>query len=549
MQKMLIVLVAMLTVIGILTGTFFGDESQGNVAYASNKLINAGELDHNSTEMTNGNNEKNKAEFAYEMAKFTAKIVSAPPTTVENFKVEFVYSTVQLTAKVIPMIPSDQRDGFTYEIAQITTQIVSDNNLDIEKAKAEIAYKIAQFTTQIITNADHIIPNNKIIPKVYNNHIEEKSRIVVDKLSTDPSAELLRTNRNIEAKPVIKVNNISTDSRAKLPTKNTNIEARSAIKVNNINTIPKTIVDKSDITPEVYTELIDELVHVGDRRNELDRKVNINGEIRYHYALNSGSSQWNRDSSGIRTYLGADTTINKDWRAYGMLEGQKSLVNYNNTFKLSHLYMEGRVGTSMVKVGSFGYLMGEGNIYDSNFSGFRVDFGEPLKYTLSYGKTDYTKKTYVATVRYKDFDYNLETGVYHYQRDDSAQSQNTIWNFGGNYNFSNFGVGAMVLGSKLKDRKGGSNGYVLSLNYGELKTYRRGTYDLYAKYYNQSVGTYIAHGMNGIGTLMEGFKGCGVGMHYTFTKNVVGGIEYYNLTDKISGKKGKTWWSQLTWYF
>lgn len=549
MQKMLIVLVAMLTVIGILTGTFFGDESQGNVAYASNKLINAGELDHNSTEMTNGNNEKNKAEFAYEMAKFTAKIVSAPPTTVENFKVEFVYSTVQLTAKVIPMIPSDQRDGFTYEIAQITTQIVSDNNLDIEKAKAEIAYKIAQFTTKIITNIDHIIPNNKMIPKVYNNHIEEKSRVVVDKLSTDPSAKLLRTNRDIEAKPVIKVNNISTDSRAKLPTKNTKIEARSEIKVNNIDTIPKTIVDKSDITPEVYTELIDELVHVGDRRNELDRKVNINGEIRYHYALNSGSSQWNRDSSKIRFLLGLDTKINEDWSAYGRLEGDKSLVNDRNAFKLSHLYVERKLGSSKIRGGSFGYLMAEGNIYDGRFTGIKVDRGDVLRYTLSYGDTDYTKKTYIATARYNDFDYNLEAGVYHYQFDNGVHHQNTIWHFGGNYNFSNFGIGAMLLSSSLKDNKGGSNGYVLSLNYGELRTYRPGTYDLFAKYYNQPIGTYIAHKMNGVGNLMQGFKGYGLGGHYTFAKDIVGGIEYYGLTDKISKEKGRTWWGELTWYF
>jgi len=88
--------------------------------------------------------------------------------------------------------------------------------------------------------------------------------------------------------------------------------------------------------------------------------------------------------------------------------------------------------------------MAEGNIYDSGFDGLRVDFGEPVKYTLSYGKTDSTKETFVATARYNSFDYNLEAGAYHYQRDDGTHARNTIRALGGNYNFSNFGIGAMV---------------------------------------------------------------------------------------------------------
>jgi hypothetical protein len=107
----------------------------------------------------------------------------------------------------------------------------------------------------------------------------------------------------------------------------------------------------------------------------------------------------------------------------------------------------------------------------------------------------------------------------------------------------------MVLSSSLKDRNGNDNGYVLSLNYGDLKSWRAGTYEIFAKYYNQSRGTYIAHGMNGIGGSMQGFKGYGVGMNYALKENLVAGIEYYRLSDKISKDKGDTWWSQLTYYF
>jgi hypothetical protein len=286
-----------------------------------------------------------------------------------------------------------------------------------------------------------------------------------------------------------------------------------------------------------------------DSQKSSSNKVNIDGEIRYHYAFNRGYQEWDKDSSGFRTYLGFDTGINDDWRAFGMFEGNKNIVNYKDRFKLTRLYATGKSGTTMVMAGSFGYLMAEGNIYDSGFQGARFSFGTPVKYSLGLGKTDSTKKTYVATARYVDFDYDLEAGIYYNRMDDTSQSKNTIWTLGGNYNFSNFSVGAMCLGSNQKDSKGDSKGYVFSINYGDLKTYRNDTYSLFAKYYNQPKGTYLSHEMNGIGNFMQGFKGYGFGMHYTFAKNFVAGIEYYGLTDKITGEKGNTWWNEVNYYF
>jgi len=93
------------------------------------------------------------------------------------------------------------------------------------------------------------------------------------------------------------------------------------------------------------------------------------------------------------------------------------------------------------------------------------------------------------------------------------------------------------LNSSLKDSNGDNNGYVLSLNYGDLKTWRLGTYGIFAKYYDQPRGTYIEHGMNGAGGRMQGFKGFGLGTNYTIAENFIAGIEYYALKDKVSGEK------------
>ncbi len=442
-----------------------------------------GNVVYASRQLDSASTETFKADFTYEMTQITATIASTSTTNVDNFKIEFTEAIAKSTANVMRIIPDAQRNEFTYEMEQIRTKIIDHPNLNIEEAKAEFVDEIAQLTAKIITHADR------------------------STINTEQKSKSLRNNADVDQKGIL----------------------------------------TTGIDQDTYTALIDELMHIGQRGVPLANNVEFNGEIRYHYALNSGSERWKRDSSGIRMYFRANAALTKDWRAYGIVESRKNLVNYNNEFKLSRLYVVGKVGTSTVKAGSFGYLMAEGNIYDSGFDGIRVDLGGPVKYTLSYGETKDSKDTAIATARYVDFDYNLEAGIYHYRMNDS--NPNTIWTIGGNYNFSHFGLGTMFLNSSLKDRNGSSNGYVVSLNYGDLKSWRAGTYEIFAKYYNQSRGTYIAHGMNGIGSSMQGFKGYGVGTNYALKENLVAGIEYYRLSDKISKDKGDTWWGQLTYYF
>lgn len=433
------------------------------------------------------NSESFKVQFAYEMAQITTKIVSAPATNAESFKAEFAYATAQVTAKVMPLLPSDQRNSFAYEMSQITTKIISDENLDIEKAKAEFAYKIAQLTTRIISN---------------NNSVATVGRTAPGR-TTPRAAVAAGSGGNGKA------------------------------------------AGDTDVTPETYDNLINEVAHVGDRAQKTDHKVDVDGELRYHYAFNRGSPRWKYDQAGLRLRLGFGTNIDKDWRLNGMVEGVKNLGNYYDNFGLARLYVTGKLGESTVTAGSFGYLMAEGNIYDSGYKGVKFEFGDTVKYTVSGGKTDDSQDTFIATARYNDFDYNLEAGIYHYQMD----GVHTIWTLGGNYNFSNFGVGAMYLGSSQKDSNGESNGYVFTLDYGDLKTWRRGTYEVFAKYYNQPVGTYIQHGMYGLGSLMQGFRGYGLGMRYTLAPNFVGSLQYFNLKDKVVGDTGRTWWSDFTTYF
>ena len=74
-----------------------------------------------------------------------------------------------------------------------------------------------------------------------------------------------------------------------------------------------------------------------------------------------------------------------------------------------------------------------------------------------------------------------------------------------------------------------------------------GSWGLVGKYYNQGAGTFVAHTMNGGAQdfLDEGFKGYSLAGYVTVAKNMVAGLEWYDLKGKESDDKEKTLWSEL----
>ena len=285
-------------------------------------------------------------------------------------------------------------------------------------------------------------------------------------------------------------------------------------------------------------------------------RINIRGELRYHNMLNSsGNPSWDRDRSGLRMRLHFNTHVYDDWYLYTMAEIKRDIKNYSNDIMFfERYYLEGHLGQFLTTVGRFGYLMADGNIYDSGFKGVRFysdDKHSLLNYTLALGETYYTKNTAILTANYQQSNYSLEAGAYHYKSDfgTNYDVKNTILNFAGTYNLGDVSLGVMYLGASKADLSGAKNGYVVSLKYLEPKSWIRNSYSFFLKYYDQPRHTYIAHGMDGLGSWMHGFSGWGVGFSYVPGKNMLAGIEYFDLKDKLTGVKGKTTWLYLSYYF
>jgi hypothetical protein len=81
-----------------------------------------------------------------------------------------------------------------------------------------------------------------------------------------------------------------------------------------------------------------------------------------------------------------------------------------------------------------------------------------------------------------------------------------------------------------------------------LKAAKVGSVGFWANYYNQPAATFINNTFNANYSRAAGFKGYGVGLDYTIAKNMVAGIQYFDLKDKGNASKDfkrKTLWSQL----
>ena len=313
---------------------------------------------------------------------------------------------------------------------------------------------------------------------------------------------------------------------------------------------------QQNVLPKLTAEFADELNSLGVRIAKLEvagDNVNFNGQIRWHYVDNYRSKHDSNDDHQLRSRIYINGKVNETWDYHAMLENKQDFHTNAEEGKtgFERAYVTGPLGGAKVTAGAFGNLMAEGNIYDTSFDGIKFEFGDVIKYSLLYGEADIERdnKMFVATASYKDYDYDAAIGYHRINYDEGNPAANTIWSAGGNYDFGNYSLGTMYLRASQKDAKGDRDGYVLTLTHGRLKEWRAHTYDIYAKYYDQSVNTYLAHTMNGLAGYMDGFKGYSVGMQYAVAKNIVFGLEYYDLKDKITDEKNRTIWTQFIFDF
>lgn len=326
---------------------------------------------------------------------------------------------------------------------------------------------------------------------------------------------------------------------------------------------------------KLAAEFAGELDSLGVRVANLEKKadsVRITGQIRYEYGDRNGDMQKTKGKVAqhrLRSRIFVNGNINEDWSYTGRFENNQSLKNSSgdDTLKFNQAYVNGKIGGAKVIAGKTDHYAGNGFIYDDTAEKIELSYGKDVKLTAYYGiPTDYGyDKMWGASVGGKVGNLSLSAGydkfqdalasIDSYGRDNSAKTgtDNGIWNLSANYKFGDFTLGATYLHSDVDVYNSPYNdvdtdGYVISANYKGADKNKPGSWGLFANYYDQGAGTFVAHTMypGDWGYYMdEGFKGYMVGGGVTLAKNMVYQLHYYDLEGKESGLDDQVLWSRL----
>ena len=334
---------------------------------------------------------------------------------------------------------------------------------------------------------------------------------------------------------------------------------------------------------KLAAEFADELDSLGVRVANLEKKadnVRITGQIRYEYGDRSGDLKEKNSKVGsiaqhrLRTRIFVNGNINEDWTYTGRFENNQSLKNSSgdDTVRLNQAYVSGRLGGVKLIAGKGDHYTGNGFVYDDTAEFIRAAYGKEVQVSAYVGKpvttaSDYGyEKMWGGEVSGKIGRLTLAVGYDEFKDSKGSADaysggyvpakkgdDNGIWNVSAKYKFDDFTLGATYLHSDVDVYNSPYNdvdtdGYVISAGYKGADKNKPGSWGLFANYYDQGAGTFVAHTMypGDWGYYMnEGFKGYMVGGGVTLAKNMVYQLHYYDLEGKESGLDDRILWSRL----
>ena len=327
-------------------------------------------------------------------------------------------------------------------------------------------------------------------------------------------------------------------------------------------------------------EFADELNSFGVRVANLEKKadnVRITGQIRYEYGDRGGDlgSKYGKVAQHrLRSRIFVNGNINEDWSYTGRFENNQSLKNSSgdDTVRLNQAYVTGKLGGVKLIAGKGDHYTGSGFVYDDTAEFIRATYGKEVQVSAYVGKpvttaSDYGyEKMWGGEVSGKIGRLTLAAGYDEFKDSKGSADaysggyvparkgdDNGIWNVSAKYKFDDFTLGATYLHSDVDVYNSPYNdvdtdGYVISAGYKGADKNKPGSWGLFANYYDQGAGSFVAHTMypGDWGYYMdEGFKGYMVGGGVTLAKNMVYQLHYYDLEGKESGLDDQVLWSRL----
>ena len=328
---------------------------------------------------------------------------------------------------------------------------------------------------------------------------------------------------------------------------------------------------------KLAAEFADELDTLGVRVANLEKKadnVKITGEMRYRYV----DSDLDGHTNDLRSRIWVNGQINDDWSYTGMLQNTQDFTNDagDEDVDFQRAYVQGKLGGLDVTAGRYNAFFANGNVYDTRADGAEVTYGDKVQLKGFAGKaTDgitvvpkgygYPEKEVTTGGNYAGAELtaalggvNLMGGYVNYKDMGSDKFgdgiDNAIWYVGADYTLGDVTLDAMYLKGDMSGDEVwegfDDDGFVVGLSYKGAKADEVGSYGIFAKYYDQGAQAYVAHTTDANTFGMTGFKGYGAGVDYTFAKNIVGTVAYYDTESKVDSKiDDQKIWADVTFTF
>ena len=313
---------------------------------------------------------------------------------------------------------------------------------------------------------------------------------------------------------------------------------------------------------KLAAEFADELDSLGVRVANLEKKadnVKVTGEIRYSYRDVDGDV--NGNESVLRSRLWVNGQINEDWSYTGMFENNQDFGNEtgDDEIDFARAYVEGRVGGLDVVAGRYNEVTFSGNILDANLDMAKVSYGDKVKVSALAGKAydsvevdeeagkllDSDDRIYIGTLEAALGD--VDAYVAYFKTNSDMDKE--IWNVGASYGFGDFTLSAEYMrGDKEHYANAGKDGWWADLAWKGAEADQPGSYGIHAGYYDQSVNAYIMPTTDAE-YFDDGYKGWNVGVSYTFAKNIVGMVNYWDMESQTTNKDAQTIFSELYFMF
>ena len=313
---------------------------------------------------------------------------------------------------------------------------------------------------------------------------------------------------------------------------------------------------------KLAAEFADELDSLGVRVANLEKKadnVKVTGEIRYSYRDVDGDV--NGNESVLRSRLWVNGQINEDWSYTGMFENNQDFGNEtgDDEIDFARAYVEGRVGGLDVVAGRYNEVTFSGNILDANLDMAKVSYGDKVKVSALAGKAydsvevdeeagkllDSDDRIYIGSIEAALGD--VDAYVAYFKTDSSLEKE--IWNVGASYGFGDFTLSAEYMrGDKEHYANAGKDGWWADLAWKGAEADQPGSYGIHAGYYDQSVNAYIMPTTDAK-YFDDGYKGWNVGVSYTFAKNIVGMVNYWDMESQTTNEDAQTIFSELYFMF